>query len=98
MTRLIYLQDGALKLSESLFNGFQDFVKLDFSYCGLTSKYALGLNNDIMCSIVELNLAGNPILLEVCSSSLPRALLHKIILFMQSPIVSFLIYRQILTF
>ncbi|KAL4644059.1 hypothetical protein ACB092_02G135700 [Castanea dentata] len=56
--------DGALQLTESLFNGFQDFVKLDFSYCGLTSKYALGLNNDIMCSIVELNLAGNPILLE----------------------------------
>ncbi|KAK7822727.1 protein tonsoku [Quercus suber] len=56
--------DGALQLTESLFNGIQDFVKLDFSYCGLTSKYALGLNNDIMCSIVELNLAGNPILLE----------------------------------
>uniref|UniRef100_A0A2N9G340 Uncharacterized protein n=1 Tax=Fagus sylvatica TaxID=28930 RepID=A0A2N9G340_FAGSY len=54
--------DGAMQLTESLFNGIQDFVKLDLSYCGLTSKYTLGLNNDMADSILELNLAGNPIL------------------------------------
>jgi hypothetical protein len=64
-----------MQLTESLFNGIQDFVKLDLSYCGLTSKYTLGFNNDMADSILELNLAGNPILREVCSLSIPRAFL-----------------------
>ncbi|XP_062147613.1 protein TONSOKU [Alnus glutinosa] len=77
--------DGALQLTESLFNGVQDFVKLDLSYCGLTSKYILGLNSDLVYGILELNLEGNPIMLEgtdVLSSMLmnPRCCLKVLIL------------------
>ncbi|XP_042971160.1 protein TONSOKU-like isoform X1 [Carya illinoinensis] len=56
--------DGASQLTESLFNGNQDLLKLDLSYCGLTYKYVLGLKNDMATGILELNLAGNPILQE----------------------------------
>ncbi|KAG6721658.1 hypothetical protein I3843_03G123000 [Carya illinoinensis] len=57
--------DGASQLTESLFNGNQDLLKLDLSYCGLTYKYVLGLKNDMATGILELNLAGNPILQEL---------------------------------
>ncbi|PON82233.1 N-terminal acetyltransferase A, auxiliary subunit [Trema orientale] len=55
--------EGALAVTELLFKGSEDSVKLDLSYCGLTSEYILKLNADasIVCCILELNLAGNPI-------------------------------------
>lgn len=60
-------QEGAIKLAESLLKGTEELVKLDLSYCGLTSDYILNINVKFFCSIVELNLEGNPIMLEVCS-------------------------------
>lgn len=72
MTRFIYLQEGALQLTASLFNGIEDLLKLDLSYCGLTSKYVLRLKDDLACGILELNLSGNPIMLEVCSLFITR--------------------------
>jgi hypothetical protein len=88
VTQLIYLQDGALQLIESLFNGIQDFVKLDLSYCGLTSKYVLRLNNDLVYGIIELNLEGNPIMLEVCSLLIAKGILHSYT-YMHVPTVGF---------
>ncbi|XP_021803194.1 protein TONSOKU-like isoform X2 [Prunus avium] len=58
--------DGALILTESLFNGTEDLVKLDLSYCGVTFIYVLKLSTDssMICGILELNLSGNPIMQE----------------------------------
>ncbi|XP_016652017.1 PREDICTED: uncharacterized protein LOC103330894 isoform X2 [Prunus mume] len=58
--------DGTLILNESLFNGTEDLVKLDLSYCGVTSIYVLKLSTDssMICGILELNLSGNPIMQE----------------------------------
>jgi hypothetical protein len=81
VTGLIYLQDGALQLTESLFNGVQDFVKLDLSYCGLTSKYVLGLNSDLVYGILELNLEGNPIMLEVFCTVIHICVFLQLVLF-----------------
>ncbi|KAM6563543.1 hypothetical protein CsatB_023541 [Cannabis sativa] len=55
--------EGALMITELMFNGTDDSVKLDLSYCGLTPEYIFKLNADIsiICCILELNLAGNPI-------------------------------------
>ncbi|XP_059644880.1 protein TONSOKU [Cornus florida] len=55
--------DGALKLTDSLFSGNQELVKLDLSYCGLTSEYIGRLNAEISLigGILELNLGGNPL-------------------------------------
>ncbi|XP_061345353.1 protein TONSOKU [Gastrolobium bilobum] len=57
--------EGAIKLSESLLKGTEELVKLDLSYCGLTSNYVSNINVDFFCSILELNLEGNPIMPEV---------------------------------
>ncbi|KAF5751807.1 hypothetical protein HS088_TW02G00825 [Tripterygium wilfordii] len=53
--------DGALQLTESLFSGTQDSVKLDLSFCGLTSTYfhKLTANVNLISGILELNLGGN---------------------------------------
>ncbi|KAL6276816.1 hypothetical protein ACE6H2_020417 [Prunus campanulata] len=58
--------DGALIFTESLFNGTEDLVKLDLSYCGVTFIYVLKLSTDssMICGILELNLSGNPIMQE----------------------------------
>ncbi|KAL6286684.1 hypothetical protein ACE6H2_011074 [Prunus campanulata] len=58
--------DGALRLTESLFNGTAEFLKLDLSYCGVTSNYVLKLStvSSMICGILELNLSGNPIMQE----------------------------------
>lgn len=66
---IIPLQDGALLVTESLFHGIEEFVKLDLSYCGVTCNYVLKLstNYSMICGILELNLSGNPIKQEVCS-------------------------------
>ena len=74
-------------VTEFLFNGNEESVKLDLSYCSLTSEYILKLNADasIVCCILELNLAGNPITLEVCyfifSLSPPNIALNPVIVF-----------------
>ncbi|KAJ6991180.1 hypothetical protein NC653_019397 [Populus alba x Populus x berolinensis] len=57
--------DGALQLTASLFEGSQESVKLDLSYCGLMPAYTHMLSTDtLICGILELNLAGNPIMQE----------------------------------
>lgn len=62
------MQDHALQLTESLVSGAQEPVKVDLSYCGITSVYTDRLNADasLASGIVELNLGGNPIMQEVC--------------------------------
>lgn len=56
--------DGALQLTESLFRDTQELVKFNLSYCGLTYKFFEGLRThaSAFCNIVELDLAGNPIM------------------------------------
>ncbi|KAJ6419255.1 hypothetical protein OIU84_029382 [Salix udensis] len=57
--------DGALQLTASLFEGSQESVKLDLSYCGIMPAYTRILSTDtLICGILELNLAGNPIMQE----------------------------------
>ncbi|XWS29402.1 hypothetical protein CRYUN_Cryun24cG0026500 [Craigia yunnanensis] len=58
--------DGALGLTQSLFSSTQEPLKLDLSYCGVTSTYIYELNTDVIfiSGILELNLAGNPIMQE----------------------------------
>ncbi|KAL5752076.1 hypothetical protein ACOSQ2_022583 [Xanthoceras sorbifolium] len=58
--------DGALQLIDSLFSGAQESVKLDLSYCGLTSTCIHKFNADVSLArgILKLNLGGNPILQE----------------------------------
>lgn len=58
--------DGALQLTKSLFDGNQELLKLDLSYCGLTSEYITRQNTDatLISGILELNLGGNPIMQE----------------------------------
>ncbi|RVW32721.1 Protein TONSOKU [Vitis vinifera] len=56
--------DGALQLTKSLFSGAQELVKLDLSYCGLTSEYITNLNAEVpmVGGILEINLGGNPVM------------------------------------
>nr|KYP67832.1 Protein BRUSHY 1 [Cajanus cajan] len=56
--------EGAIKLAESLLKGTEELVKLDLSYCGLTSNCVLNMSVNFFCSILELNLEGNPIMPE----------------------------------
>ncbi|XP_043698218.1 protein TONSOKU [Telopea speciosissima] len=53
--------EGALQLTEALFSGSQELMKLDLSYCGLQSHYFIrfcaGFTS--VSSIIELNLGGN---------------------------------------
>lgn len=60
------LQEGAIKLAESLLQGTEELVKLDLSYCGLTFNFVLNTSVNFFCSVIELNLEGNPIMPEVC--------------------------------
>ncbi|KAK3211640.1 hypothetical protein Dsin_016346 [Dipteronia sinensis] len=55
--------DGALQLIDSWFSGDLESVKLDLSYCGLTSTCVHKFNADVSLAhgIHELNLGGNPI-------------------------------------
>ncbi|KAJ6677814.1 PROTEIN TONSOKU [Salix viminalis] len=78
--------DGALQLTASLFEGSQESVKLDLSYCGLMPAYTRILSTDtLICGILELNLAGNPIIQE-CTNALvslltnPRCCLKVLVL------------------
>ncbi|KAL9329739.1 hypothetical protein ACSQ67_004742 [Phaseolus vulgaris] len=56
--------EGANKLVESLLKGNEELVKLDLSYCGLTCNFVLNTSVNFFCSILELNLEGNPIMAE----------------------------------
>ncbi|GAV62553.1 TPR_8 domain-containing protein/TPR_12 domain-containing protein [Cephalotus follicularis] len=58
--------DGAIQVTESLFSGIQESLKLDLSYCGLTSIYVHRLNTyaSVTCCILQLNLGGNAIMQE----------------------------------
>ncbi|MED6158767.1 hypothetical protein PIB30_035878 [Stylosanthes scabra] len=56
--------EGVMQLAESLLKGTEELVKLDLSYCGLTSNLFSNINVNLFCSIQELNLEGNPILPE----------------------------------
>ncbi|CAM8913063.1 unnamed protein product [Rhodiola kirilowii] len=58
--------DGALKLIEKLSSGTQELVKLDLSYCNLSSECIVQLNKnaELIGGIAELNLGGNAITLE----------------------------------
>lgn len=55
-----------MQLARSLFNGTQELVKLDLSYCGITSNNFVNAGATLFSSILELNLQGNPIMPEVC--------------------------------
>ncbi|XP_020974960.1 protein TONSOKU isoform X2 [Arachis ipaensis] len=56
--------EGVMQLAEPLLKGAEEFVKLDLSYCGLTSNFVSNINVNLFCSILELNLEGNPVLPE----------------------------------
>ncbi|KAK8524900.1 hypothetical protein V6N12_029752 [Hibiscus sabdariffa] len=58
--------DGALGLTRSLFSSTEEPLKLDLSFCGVTSTYISELNTNAMfiSGILELNLQGNPIMQE----------------------------------
>ncbi|KAK4264787.1 hypothetical protein QN277_025917 [Acacia crassicarpa] len=56
--------EGAMQLARSLFNETQELVKLDLSYCGLTSNNFLNAGVSSFCSILELKMEGNPIMPE----------------------------------
>lgn len=62
------MQDGALHLMESLSSETREPVKLDLSFCGLTSQYIFSINDklSLISGVIELNLGGNPITQEVC--------------------------------
>lgn len=57
--------EGALQLSEALSSSTES-LKLDMSFCGITSSYIhkLGTDANLLSSIMELNLGGNPIMQE----------------------------------
>ncbi|TXG57458.1 hypothetical protein EZV62_015287 [Acer yangbiense] len=59
--------DGALQLIDSWFSRDLESVKLDLSYCGLTSTCVHKFNADVSLArgIDELNLGGNPIMQEL---------------------------------
>ncbi|KAB2597114.1 hypothetical protein D8674_000034 [Pyrus ussuriensis x Pyrus communis] len=69
--------DGASLVTNSLFIRTNEIFKLDLSYCGLTSNFALKLstNSCMICGIYELNLSGNPIK-EEGSNALSSMLLN----------------------
>ncbi|KAK4256777.1 hypothetical protein QN277_006458 [Acacia crassicarpa] len=52
---------GAMQLAESLSKGTRELVKLDLSYCQLTPNSVLNTSFNLFCSLLELNLEGNPI-------------------------------------
>ncbi|XP_028797698.1 LOW QUALITY PROTEIN: protein TONSOKU-like [Neltuma alba] len=56
--------EGVMQLTRSLFNGTQELVKLDISYCGLTSSNFFSAGVSSFSSILELKLEGNPIMPE----------------------------------
>ncbi|CAL0330027.1 unnamed protein product [Lupinus luteus] len=56
--------EGVMQLAKSLLKGTEELVKLDLSYCGLTSNFALNISVNLFWSILELNLEGNPIMRE----------------------------------
>lgn len=45
-----------------------ELVRLDLSFCGLTSDYIVRLRHEtsLISGILELNVGGNPIMKEVC--------------------------------
>ncbi|KAL6523140.1 hypothetical protein OROHE_016435 [Orobanche hederae] len=59
--------EGAIQLIKPLSKDTQDLVRLDLSFCGLTSGYIVRLRDDtsLISGILELNLGGNPIMREV---------------------------------
>ncbi|KAH9625677.1 hypothetical protein KSS87_022712, partial [Heliosperma pusillum] len=56
--------EGAVQLTNSLFQEPQELVKLDLSYCQLTRDYCgmLKTHAPAFCNIIKLNLTGNPIM------------------------------------
>ncbi|KAL0379189.1 UNVERIFIED_CONTAM: protein TONSOKU [Sesamum radiatum] len=59
----------AIQLIKPLSKDTQELVRLDLSFCGLTSDYIVGLRDEasLISGILELNLGGNPIMKEGCS-------------------------------
>lgn len=78
-----HMQDDALQLTESLLSGAQESLKLDLSYCGITSTfiYKLNVNVGLVHSILELNLGGNPIVQEVCYLSIVLPMVYSLHVF-----------------
>ncbi|KAI3451497.1 hypothetical protein Pfo_008162 [Paulownia fortunei] len=61
--------EGAIQLIKPLSKDTQELVRLDLSFCGLTSDYVVRLRDEasLISGILELNLGGNPIMKEGCS-------------------------------
>ncbi|KAK6117535.1 hypothetical protein DH2020_048714 [Rehmannia glutinosa] len=61
--------EGAIKLIKPLSKDTQELVRLDLSFCGLTSDYIVRLRDEasLVTGILELNLGGNPIMQEGCN-------------------------------
>ncbi|KAL3650013.1 hypothetical protein CASFOL_006416 [Castilleja foliolosa] len=61
--------EAATQLIKPLSKDTQELVRLDLSFCGLTSDYIIRLRNEesLISGIIELDLSGNPIMKEGCS-------------------------------
>ncbi|GFP84877.1 protein tonsoku [Phtheirospermum japonicum] len=61
--------EGAIQLIKPLSKDTQELVRLDLSFCGLTSDYIVRLRDEasLISGILELDLGGNPIMTEGCS-------------------------------
>ncbi|KAL7102122.1 hypothetical protein ACP275_08G099500 [Erythranthe tilingii] len=60
--------EGAIQLIKPLSKETGELVRLDLSFCGLTSDYIVRLRDEapLISGILELNLGGNPIMKEGC--------------------------------
>lgn len=60
-------QDGAIRVIEAVCTGPQELVRLDLSYCGLTSHaFAKACQGFVLLGgILEMNITGNSINQEV---------------------------------
>lgn len=63
----VVMQDGVIKLNETVSTGLQELVRLDLSYCGLKSHDfpRVCQNLILLGGILELNISGNSIGQEV---------------------------------
>jgi hypothetical protein len=64
---LLFLQGGTIKLTEALSSTSQELLRLDLSNCGLTTPELSQICTNLsQINILDLNLGGNSINLEVC--------------------------------
>ncbi|XP_051140221.1 protein TONSOKU isoform X2 [Andrographis paniculata] len=61
--------EGAMQLIKPLSKDTQELVRLDLSFCGLSSVFITRLKDEasLFNGLLELNLGGNPIMREGCS-------------------------------